>query len=163
MITVAGPNDFKTIQQIAHRTWPATYGSILSEAQLQYMLDAFYSDTTLLQNYTEKNHQFLIFREDAIALGFVSFEHQYEGNLATRIHKLYVLPNTQGQGIGRQLLDAVVPIAAANRSKLLSLNVNRFNKAKDFYLRYGFEIVKEEDIDIGEGYLMEDYVMEFPL
>ena len=42
----------------------------------------------------------------------------------------------------------------------LQLNVNRNNKAKEFYERQGFAVIKEEDIDIGNGYLMNDYVME---
>ncbi len=163
MITIATPDDFKTIQQIAYQTWPETYGNIISEAQVNFMLDAFYAADTLLKNYNEKHHHFLIFWEDERALGFVSYEHHYQEHPVTRIHKLYVLPDTQGKGIGRQLLGAVLPLARENQSTRLSLNVNRFNKAKDFYLRYGFEIVKEEDIEIGFGYLMEDYVLEFQL
>ena len=45
----------------------------------------------------------------------------------------------------------------------INLNVNRFNKAVDFYKNKGFQIVKEETIDIGKGYLMEDFVMELEL
>jgi len=42
----------------------------------------------------------------------------------------------------------------------LQLNVNRNNNAKVFYEKIGFAVIKEEDIDIGNGYLMNDYVME---
>jgi hypothetical protein len=41
--------------------------------------------------------------------------------------------------------------------------VNRFNTALGFYKRIGFSIVTEENIDIGQGYWMEDYVMEMPI
>jgi ribosomal protein S18 acetylase RimI-like enzyme len=43
------------------------------------------------------------------------------------------------------------------------VNVNRHNKALHFYEKYGFKIIREEDIDIGEGYFMNDYVMELKL
>lgn len=62
-------------------------------------------------------------------------------------------------GAGKLLLEAVEAKAIENQSGAVSLNVNRFNKAQTFYekLKHGFEIVGEEDINIGLGYLMEDY------
>jgi ribosomal protein S18 acetylase RimI-like enzyme len=48
----------------------------------------------------------------------------------------------------------------ANGGKALQLNVNRNNKAIDFYKKHGFEIIREEDNDIGEGFFMNDFVME---
>jgi ribosomal protein S18 acetylase RimI-like enzyme len=71
-----------------------------------------------------------------------------------------LLPETQGKGIGRTIIDEIEKLAHQNSSKLLSLNVNRFNEALSFYQKIGFEIVAEENIAIGNGYLMEDYRME---
>ena len=51
-------------------------------------------------------------------------------------------------------------LAKENNSSYFILNVNRYNKATDFYIKLGFEISYEEDIDIGNGFLMEDYVMK---
>ena len=51
-------------------------------------------------------------------------------------------------------------VSKTNNIIALTLNVNRFNKAIDFYLKNGFKIIKEENIEIGNGFLMEDYVME---
>jgi ribosomal protein S18 acetylase RimI-like enzyme len=42
----------------------------------------------------------------------------------------------------------------------LQLNVNRNNPAKIFYEKLGFAVLNEEDIDIGNGYFMNDYVMQ---
>ena len=156
----ASVSDFSTIQQIAYQTWPETYGTILSAAQLNYMLEEFYSEETLLKNLIEKKHHFLIFKEEEMALGFISFQHQYQDQQITRIHKIYILPNNQGKGIGKKLLKAAIRLANENKSERLSLNVNRFNNAQHFYLKCGFTIVKEENLDIGNNYFMEDYVME---
>lgn len=151
--------DLKTIQEIAYQTWPATYGKILSKEQLNYMLSQFYSEESL-KNNVQNGHHFLLAKEDNIALGFVSYEHNYKQEPVTRIHKIYILPQTQGKGIGKLLIDAVEDLAKENHSVALSLNVNRFNKALTFYQKIGFEIIGEEDIEIGRGYLMEDYKME---
>lgn len=162
MITIdeATSNDFSIIQTLAYLTWPDTYGAILSKAQLDYMLTKFYSEATLNENYTQKNHRFLLVKEENEALGFASYEHNYNRKSVTRIHKIYVLPQTQGKGIGKILMEKIKDLAKENRSKVLSLNVNRSNNALSFYQKIGFQIVGEEDIELEHGYLMEDYIME---
>nr|WP_255424468.1 GNAT family N-acetyltransferase [Apibacter sp. HY039] len=73
---------------------------------------------------------------------------------------MYVLPDTQGKGIGKKLIQEVEKRAIKEKNKLLILNVNRFNKAVSFYKNMGFSISGSENIDIGKGFLMEDYIME---
>lgn len=162
MITIipATPSDFPTIKALAYSIWPDTYGAILSSEQLEYMLGKFYSEASLLENYMEKGHRFLLVKEDERALGFASYEHLYKETNTTRIHKIYLLPETQGRGLGKLLIQEIEKIALENHADRLSLNVNRFNKAQHFYKKIGFEIVDEEDVELEFGYLMEDYVME---
>jgi ribosomal protein S18 acetylase RimI-like enzyme len=59
------------------------------------------------------------------------------------------------------MIDEIVKIAKSNNQKGVFLNVNKYNKAKFFYEKLGFVISKEEVIDIGNGYVMDDYVMEY--
>jgi GNAT superfamily N-acetyltransferase len=73
---------------------------------------------------------------------------------------LYVLPEAQGKGIGKLLIEEVIVLAEEMHSKSINLNVNRFNKAHFFYSKMGFCILKEVDIELDFGYLMEDYIME---
>jgi ribosomal protein S18 acetylase RimI-like enzyme len=70
------------------------------------------------------------------------------------------LPETQGQGFGKKLMQFIEKKANAGLNIKLSLNVNRFNKAKDFYENQGFKIAFEEDVELDFGYLMEDFRME---
>ncbi|MEN9909721.1 MAG: hypothetical protein RLZZ540_2870 [Bacteroidota bacterium] len=151
--------DLNSITEIAHKTWPLTYGKILSPAQLDYMLNAFYSDEALRANI-ENGHEFILAKEADIVLGFASFEPHYEDGNTTKIHKIYILPETQGKGIGKLLIAAIAQFAKENNSSSLLLNVNRFNKALTFYQKLGFKIIQEIDIELDFGYLMEDYVME---
>jgi ribosomal protein S18 acetylase RimI-like enzyme len=162
MITIkeASIADIKTIQEIANKTWPITYGEILSKEQLDYMMDLIYSEESLIQQIEKKAQLFYIACDQSLPIAFFAIEHHYKNEAVTRIHKIYILPETQGKGIGRLLIDEVQKLAIENNSVSLSLNVNRFNKALTFYQKIGFEIVAEENIDIGHGYLMEDYRME---
>jgi GNAT superfamily N-acetyltransferase len=158
-ISEATVEDFETIREIAYTAWPVTYGEILSKAQLDYMLEKMYSDAALLDNLN-RGHHFMLAKEDSVCLGFASFEHHYLNQKCTRLHKIYLLPESQGKGLGKMLLERIVALAKENHSNRISLNVNRFNKAFAFYKKMGFEVVAEEDLAIGNGYLMEDYKME---
>lgn len=155
----AAAEDFKSIQIIAQTTWPFTYKDILSKDQIEYMLDLFYSDAAL-QTSLAKGHHFLLAKQDNETLGFASYEPHYQNKKQTRLHKLYLLPQTQGKGIGQLLIQSVENKARENKDLTISLNVNRFNKAYLFYLRNGFQIISEENLEIGKGYFMEDYKME---
>ena len=70
------------------------------------------------------------------------------------------MPQAQGKGIGALMLDKITGIALQNGNTIVQLNVNRYNKAVKFYEKAGFVKTGEEDINIGNGYLMEDYIME---
>ena len=160
MIKIQPTDNYKAIQDIAGKTWPVTYGAILSSEQIQYMFSMMY-DLEALKNQAEtKNHHFIIAGEDGNFLGFASYEFDYHGEPKTKIHKIYILPETQGKGIGKLLIDSIAQFAKENNSNSLFLNVNRFNKALTFYQKLGFKIIQEVDIELEFGYLMEDYVME---
>lgn len=150
--------DFSSIIEIAYKTWPKTYGEILSAAQLEFMLRLFYNEQALEQNKSNGQH-FLIVFEGKNAIAFASYENNY-ADKTTHIHKIYVLPELHKRGIGKRLLNEIEKRATGFGDQLLSLNVNRFNNARYFYEKNGFEILREVDIEIGNGYLMQDFIMQ---
>lgn len=160
LLSQATIKDIKIIQEIAYNSWPSTYGAILSKEQLDYMLEKFYAPEALIDLMTNKGHSFILIHEADFCLGFASYEHNYLNQNTTRLHKIYLLPEAQGKGAGKLLIDTVVMSAKENHSKIVSLNVNRYNKACTFYQKMGFEITDEENLELDYGYLMEDYKME---
>ena len=153
------PNELKIVQEIARKTWPIAYKEILSNEQLEYMLNLFYSLDALNANIRQ-GHQFLLARNSAESTGFAGFQLGYQNSFNTHLHKIYVLPEMQGKHIGEQLLENIEKRAVNARQKSITLNVNRNNVAISFYEKLGFSIVKTVDVEIGNGYLMEDYVMQ---
>lgn len=150
---------FQEIQYIASEVWPIAYSAILSRAQLDYMMDMMYSSTALYRQVHELKHHFIVAKIKEEVIGFASYEVQYEGGSATKIHKLYILTNQQGNGIGKLLVDYIAQESIKMGQVSLILNVNRNNTALGFYEKLGFQIQSTVDIAIGNGYLMEDYVM----
>lgn len=152
------------IQFIANKTWPITYGSIISNEQLVYMLNLIYSTAALTKAIETKVQDFYIAKdENNTVLGFFSVEHFYSSENKTKLHKIYILPENQGKGIGKLMIDQAVKLAKKNNSESIILNVNRYNSAFQFYEKLGFKIIQTIDLEIGNGYLMEDYILELKM
>lgn len=152
-------NQLPIIIELTKKIWPVAYGTILSKAQLDFMIQKFYNETAL-QELMQKGHVFYLAQDEKENyVGFVSYEINSVPD-KTKIHKIYVLPETQGTGLGRQFFELVKEQAKENNQKAIFLNVNKYNNALHFYTKLGFTIIKDEVIDIGEGYVMDDYVME---
>jgi ribosomal protein S18 acetylase RimI-like enzyme len=154
--------DLIHVKSIAHRTWPDTFRNILSPTQINYMLDWMY-DLKNLENQYKDGHQFYLAEENHNILGFSGIEVNNEPG-KTKIHKIYILPSAQGKGVGKHLFAKIREVAKANDQKSLVLNVNKYNQgAIDFYEYLGFVNIKSEINDIGNGYVMDDYVFELKL
>lgn len=162
MITIqkASPEDIDTIRSIACATWPVAYGNILSARQIEYMLDLFYSPSSLKMQMTEKGHHFILaLKENKLPVGFAGYGSHLENQAIFHLHKLYVLPGEQKSHAGSALLQFIEDKLRREGAAEIQLNVNRFNPARIFYEKRGFVILHTEDIDIGQGYYMNDYVM----
>mgnify|MGYP006268439643 CR=1 FL=1 len=155
----ASIEDIPTIQRIAFSTWPIAYSAILTKEQLDYMLDLFYQKESL-QYQMQEGHEFIVVEENNEVIGFASFNLIKQQPIIFKLQKLYVLPETQKSGAGKLLLDKVIEKVKEKGAQRLQLNVNRHNRAIGFYEKMGFAIIKEDDINIGRDYYMNDYVME---
>ena len=152
-------NQLSIVAELSKIIWPVAYKDILSPAQLQYMIDYFYS-LEALETQLQNGQHFLLLKEGEKAVGFLSYELNCYNTSKLKIHKIYVLPTEQGKGLGKLLIDNAIEIAQKNQQTAIFLNVNKYNKARFFYEKLGFTIVKDEVIEIGNGYVMDDYVME---
>ena len=158
----AKEEDIAIISDLAEEIWPQTYSAYISEEQLRFKLDKMYNRGELL-GQLESGHTFIIASENGKDIGFAGFSVIDAENNGYKLHKLYVLPETQGKGIGKILINEVVNLVTKEGGQTLQLNVNRNNNAKDFYLRAGFIIKETVDLNIGNGFFMNDYVMELPI
>ena len=159
LLRKAKEEDISIISNLAEQIWPQTYSAYISLAQLRFMLDKMYNKGELLSQL-QNGHLFLIASENGKDVGFAGFSIIEPLTKTYKLHKLYVLPEMHGKGVGKILINEVVNLAVRGGGKTLQLNVNRNNNAKDFYLRAGFNIKETVDLDIGNGFFMNDYIME---
>lgn len=159
-ITQADRQQIPLIQDLAKRIWPGAFGDILSPEQLAYMMDMMYSNSSLQEQMGKKGHHFLIASEGDKAMGFASYELHYLGIPDLKIHKLYILPEAQGKGIGKKIMTYLELTGKKSGMDNLVLNVNKYNKkAYQFYLSQGFTKIRDEVITIGSGYVMDDFTL----
>ena len=152
--------DIPSIQAIAEETWRPTYNHILTEEQTLYMLDLMYNSVTL-KAQIEGNVSFFIVEEAGLALGYVAFEAISTD--VVKLHKIYFRPNQKSKGLGRMAIEYVKKQTQELGARFIELNVNKYNSAVDFYIKMGFTKQREMVLDIGQGYIMDDYVMQYDL
>jgi len=157
-IRTATTNDVETIRDIAEKTWWPTYGPLLETEQISYMLGELYPAEKIRFQIENATQTYILLEEDSRAVAFASYSTREENPEIYKLHKLYCLPETQGKGFGKILIDTVVQKTLDAGKHTLDLNVNRLNKAKILYEKKGFAVAYEEDIPIVKNW-MNDYVM----
>ena len=154
--------DIPLIRELTMQVWPQTYTPIVGETQVSYMLSRFYNPEALSTQMDESGHRFIIGYYDGQPVAFASYSGIEPG--IYKLHKLYIILQMQGNGIGRSMIAHIVNEIKSSKALALRLNVNRYNtSAMAFYAKTGFKHFAEEDIDIGNGYFMNDYVLSLDI
>ncbi len=156
-IRKASNADIPLIRELTFKVWPQTYAAIISKEQINFMLEMMYSENSL-QQQMDDGCQFIIVYNESESVGFAAYQ-ETEPSLF-KLHKIYVLASQQGKGTGRFVIDYILKTIHQRGASSLQLQVNRNNNAKSFYQKLGFTVLYEADFDIGNGFFMNDYVME---
>ena len=158
LIRPASLDDIPAIAALAHRIWHAHYPSIISIAQIDYMLGQRYHDAALREQITGEGQWLDLALLDGQAVGFAQYLQHAPGTI--KLDKLYLDTTLHGQGLGSRLLAHVEARARELGASNLTLAVNKHNeKAIATYRRNGFTVTDSVQVDIGQGYIMDDYVM----
>lgn len=144
------------INQLAQEIWPKAFEDILTEEQIGYMMKMMYS-VPILEAEITRGVAFYVLNIEGEDIGYTAIEKK--DNASWKLHKIYLHEKLRGKGVGKFQLSSMEKIVAGYGALFLYLNVNRYNKAVDFYKSQGYEVVGAEDIDIGNGFLMNDFVM----
>lgn len=161
-IEPASEEHLAEIAALAGVVWRAHYPGIISSAQIEYMLERFF-DLDVLRSQLREGMRFDRALVNGSLAGFSAFS--FEQNLLhVKLSKLYVDPDSQRQGVGGALLESCQKAAQVHGAALILLNVNKRNeRAIAAYRKHGFTIRESVVVDIGNGFVMDDYVMTLPI
>lgn len=153
-------SEINQVRQLASIIWNQHYPSIISQAQIDFMLDLMYSEAKI-KTELESGRVFyeLIYTDTATEpIGYCSY-HLKSEEQALFLSKLYILPDVHGQGYGKIALQHIEALALQHQMTSMYLFVNKANiKATRAYERFG--MIQEQSIvnDIGQGFVMDDYI-----
>lgn len=152
------PSQVPAVVHLARRVWQVTYPGIISQAQIDYMLAQRYDAAWLMATLDAPGQCWWVASTEEALLGFCHLLLPSPGE--AKLDKLYVDPDHQGRGVGRALLDVAAVEARAQGCREWVLAVNKHNTAAQAaYRRYGFVVREAVCADIGNGFVMDDYVM----
>jgi ribosomal protein S18 acetylase RimI-like enzyme len=161
--------DFATLARLGETIWRAHYSSIISSAQIDFMLADRYTPQKLRRYLDADDRWLLLLRidsgADSRAIGYCSYALTDDtGEMkpsAMKLEQLYLLPELHRRGLGGLMLLHVEEQARVRELGMLVLQVNKRNAgAVGFYRKAGFSVRTEAVFDIGGGFVMDDYVME---
>lgn len=161
-LRIATEKDIPLIQELARRSWENAYADILSGEQMEYMLQTMYAYQEILQHLENVNYHYYMILDEINDTydGFIGYENKYEEG-TTKLHRIYLVPESKGKGLGKKTLEFLAQKVSESGDQRIILNVNRDNSAKKFYESQGYKIYGEGIFDIGNGFVMDDYLMEF--
>ena len=162
-----GPDEIPLIQQLAREIWYAHYPGIITIEQIDYMLESDYSSTALSEDLVN-GVTIRTMSIDGTVAGFAAYgvadlhrtSKENDQQKAVKLHKLYLLPSFHGQGLGSMFLAHIEEEVRESGGEILFLNVNKHNtKAIRSYERNGYRRDQSVVVDIGGGFVMDDYIM----
>ena len=143
---------------MAHEVWNEHYVPLIGQAQVDYMVAKFQS-AEAMQGQIDSGYEYFQIQLSGRSLGYAAIRHD-AADTRVFISKLYVLAAHRKSGAGRQTLELLERMARERGATRLSLTVNKGNPSVRAYERLGFKIVDAMVMDIGGGYVMDDYKME---
>ena len=157
----ATEKDIPLIKNLAKRSWENAYAEILSQEQMHYMLTTMYSEAQLSEHLQSPHYHYYLVFDEVLNLfdGFLGYENHYEEN-TTKLHRIYLVPESKGKGLGKKTLEFLDEKVKESGDLRIILNVNKHNSAKNFYESQEYKVYDEGVFDIGNGYVMDDYLME---
>lgn len=152
------------IRRLSEEIWRKVYPSIVSLEQIDYMLELMYSTKALEEQITALGHQFILLNQNHESVGYASYSMKKANEPQRyRLHKLYLKPELHGTGLGKSMISYISKEVISQGGTELELNVNKKNPAVAFYKHIGFIIESEIDLQIGNDFEMNDFIMVLKL
>ena len=154
---VGTQEDILVVELLAREIWLEHYIPIIGEAQVEYMLEKFQSSKAISEQIREGVHYYLVdYHKQTV--GYISY---YLKDASMFLSKIYLKSSMRGKGLGREMIDFVIEQARAINLDSISLTVNKNNfQSIEAYKKLGFAIEKSIVVDIGSGFVMDDYAMK---
>lgn len=149
--------DIKQTALLASEIWHEHFTPIIGEQQVDYMLDKFQSEHAISEQIHEGYSYFALMNNDQ-QIGYTGIKTEPD---CLFLSKLYIRKDFRGRGYSKVMLDQIEKEAKQNNKSIIRLTCNKNNaNSLAVYKKLGFQIVRQEKTDIGNGFYMDDYILE---
>ena len=154
---VQTPEQIETVACLARAIWPDHYAPINGIEHVDYMLEKFQSVPAVTRQINKESFQYYLIEPDGEPVGYLAVQPRDEDLF---LSKLYLLSTARGRGLGRAAIELAAAISREFKKPYITLTVNRNNSDTiAVYKKCGFIIYEEKVADIGNGYVMDDYIL----
>ncbi|WP_116808287.1 GNAT family N-acetyltransferase [Steroidobacter cummioxidans] len=161
-VPVTRPEQVATVAALAHQIWYEYYVPLIGRPQVDYMVAKFQNVPAMQTQIDQGYEYFLVQRQDDtgqwLDIGYCAVEEQPGRGMF--LSKFYLHHAARGSGTGRRCMEFIEELARRRGLALLWLTVNKGNPAVQAYQKLGFRIAADLVMDIGGGFVMDDYRME---
>ncbi len=161
-VKVETEEQIKELCSLAKEIWNEYSICFISQEQIDYMLEKFQSEQVVKGQINFQNYLYYFMEEDGENIGYFAVQKQKD-NLF--LSKIYIKKDFRGKGFARKAFtNAIIPIARELELPKITLTVNKYNFASIMvYEKLGFDRVDSKEFDIGNGYIMDDYIYEYTI
>lgn len=149
--------DIKEIAELAEVIWHEYFSTLLSPEQIDYMVEKFQSYKAIKEAVDNDGYKYYMAYCGDELCGYLGYHNEGKGRIF--ISKIYVRADKRRKGIASAMLEKLR--VDEPDADTWYLTVNRYNSGSiAVYNKRGFVTVKEQVTDIGNGFVMDDFVME---
>ena len=156
---VKSDDDIRTVAALAQEIWHEHFIKIIEKKQIEYMLDKLQSFEPLKTAIAD-GYNYLLFEYVNEPVGYTAYKIEADRLF---LSKLYLKHEYRGRRISSATIEKYVNICKENNLRAIYLTTNKKNPSADIYRSLGFKVIEDVMIEIGDGYFMDDYIMEKPV
>lgn len=146
------------VAQLATEIWHEYYVSIITIEQIDYMIGKYQTVPAITDQIHYMGYEYYLIHNDGTTVGYISVK-QEEGKLF--LSKFYIGKEYRGRSFATQALAFLEKLCKERNLSHIWLTVNRDNESSiAVYEKKGFRIIREQIADIGNGFVMDDFIME---
>ncbi|MDQ6419765.1 GNAT family N-acetyltransferase [Paenibacillus sp. LHD-117] len=158
ILQVKTAEEIEDLASLAAEIWREYYVILITMEQIDYMIGKFQSVPAITDQINHQGYEYYLIREDGFAVGYLSCK-QEEDKLF--LSKFYIDKERRGRGYASQAMVFLEQLCQERNLRRIWLTVNRHNESSiGVYEKKGFRIVRDQLADIGNGFVMDDYIME---
>jgi len=153
-------NDILEVELMAKEIWNQHYVTIIGKEQVDYMIKFFQNKETIEKQIFKENYLYYIIQDENQNAGYFAIVPNNEKK-EMFLSKIYIYLNFRGKGLSKEVINYIESVCKRDLLKRIYLTVNKYNlNTIEVYKKLGFRIIDSAVFDIGNGFVMDDYVME---